>query len=190
MKCLVPSISVEELHSSIGRLTNAVQYILESSEEVSRRLASIEPDIASLIQRTPSTRRSLPDASYRPSTAVSTVHDIVDDTSTILPIPPEAIQFGPNIELELSKSRPYLRTAHRHSTSSLPSGAESALGWSFFANVTLADISEIFVISLPISYDEIWNAEHYQPPHDLFATVSIAPTRSANRQAKILLLGE
>ena len=183
-------MSLEEAHSSIRRLTTAVHSILESSEEVSRRLASVELGIASLIQHAPSTRRSLPDTSHRPSTAISTVHDMLDDSSTGPPILPEAIQFRPSIEFELFKSRPYLRTAHRHSTSSLPSGATSPSGWSFLTNTTLADISNISVISLPISYHEIWNSEHYQPFQGFRSTVGNASIRGAERQVKMLLLGE
>ena len=183
-------MSLEVAHSSIGRLTTAVHSILESSEEVSRRLASIEPGIASLTQHAPSTRRSPPDTSHRPSTAISTIHDMLDDSSTGPPIPPEAFQFGPSIEFELFKSRLYLRTAHCHSMSSLPSGAKSIPGWSFFTNITLADISNTSVILLPISYHEIWNSEHYQPFQDFRSTVANASTRGAERQVKMLLLGK
>jgi len=147
----------------MGSLTSAVERILESNDEICRRIAALETS-------------SLVGTSRSATSTVRNLVDIDDQASTITPeaqaIPESAhstsmteapAQLGPSIESELYRSRVYSRTTHRHSLSSLPSGDQSAPGWSFFSNISLAQVSNISVISLPISCLDIWNSHHYKP---------------------------
>ena len=77
-------------------------------------------------------------------------------------------QFGIQIQNELEASRAYRRAAERHSVSSYLSGLHSAAG-SALSGMSLAEISNLSVLSLPISYGELWNPQHYTiacEPHD------------------------
>ena len=117
--------------------------------------------------------------------------DTSDGASTIRPtshcienniLPPPAVghtmsHFSIQIQKELEASRVYQRTAERHSTSSLLSGLHSP-AWSALSGVSLAEISGLSVISLPISYDELWNPQHYT-----IARKPRNPTDSSNTSA-------
>ena len=71
-------------------------------------------------------------------------------------------KFDPVLDAQLQASRAYLRTEHRRSTSSIISKQDSMAGFSIFSGFSLADVSNISVISLPMIVDELWNSEHYQ----------------------------
>ena len=74
-----------------------------------------------------------------------------------------AFGLGAEVEQGLFSSIVYLRADGRHSLSSLlsSSGAGSKYGWSFFSNFSLAQISNLSVISLPISCQELWDPRQY-----------------------------
>ena len=84
-------------------------------------------------------------------------------------------QFGVRIQNELEASRVYRRTAARHSFSSFLSGLNSAAG-SALSGVSLAGISSLSVLSLPISYDELWNPQHYTIAHESHRPVNFSNT--------------
>lgn len=74
-------------------------------------------------------------------------------------------QFGVHIQKELEASRVYRRTAARRSISSFLSGLNSSTG-SALSGVSLAEISSLSALSLPISYDDLWNPQHYTMAHE------------------------
>ena len=76
----------------------------------------------------------------------------------------QIVQFDPTLESELYASRVYSRNAHWHSVSSLYSTEKSATGLSFLSGISLAQISNLSVISLPIFCHELWNAQQYKIP--------------------------
>ena len=98
------------------------------------------------------------------SDAASTIHPSSYGIQNADPSPPDAghimSQFCIQTQTELEASRVYRRTAERHSISSLPSGFHTA-AWSALSGVSLAEISNLSVLSLPISYGELWNPQHY-----------------------------
>ncbi|KAK0515794.1 hypothetical protein JMJ35_001828 [Cladonia borealis] len=160
--------SVSEIQSSISNLNTTVQSILANSEDIPRRIASIETKIAGLSRHATSTIEIPTDTSDGASTIRPTGYVIENDHSP----PPDdghiMTQFCIEIQTELEASRVYRRTAKRHSISSFPSGLHSA-AWSALSGVSLAEISGLSVLSLPISYDELWNPQHYtsaREPHD------------------------
>lgn len=61
-------------------------------------------------------------------------------------------------------SRPFNRKSDPYPGSLLSS--ELSMGWSFFSGMSLADISDISVISLPISATRLWNGSRYRPSLD------------------------
>lgn len=69
--------------------------------------------------------------------------------------------FSFTFDQDLKNSRPYARATKRNSTWSTASSAIHTVGWSCLSGLSLADISEISVIGLPISPQELWNGHHY-----------------------------
>ena len=166
---------MSEIQSSISNLNTTVQSILAHSEDIPQRLASIETKVAGLSRYAASTVE-------RPT-------DTSDDASMIRPnndgiendhlSPPELgytmFQFCIQIQKELEASRVYRRTAKRHSFSSLPSGFHSA-AWSALSGVSLAEISNLSVLSLPISYNELWNPQHYTTAREPYDPADLSNT--------------
>ena len=63
-------------------------------------------------------------------------------------------------EQDLGKSKVYIRARRRKSLQSLQSAAPS-FGWSCLSELSLAQVSNISVISLPLTANELANARHY-----------------------------
>ena len=96
-----------------------------------------------------------------------------DDVSTIRHGKPKQrehrdLDIGQTIQLtfafdnDLQDSRVYRRTQGREPHSSLTSTIGCSIGWSFLSGLSLADISCLSVISLPISVRELWKPSHYE----------------------------
>ena len=83
-------------------------------------------------------------------------------------IPESTPAFGLDAEVQhnLSSSFPYQRANKRGSMSSdslLTSDALSRPGWSFVSGVSLAQCSNLSVLSLPIATSELWKPKQYGP---------------------------
>ena len=154
------STSVSEIQSAISNLNTTVQCILANSEDIPRRIARMEAKFARLSRYTTSTNERPTSTSHR----LSTIRPISRIAENEVLSPPgfghNMSHFGIQIQQELEASRVYRRTAARHSISSFLSGLNSAAG-SALSGVSLAQISDLSVLSLPISYDELWNPHHY-----------------------------
>lgn len=174
---LIYSRSHEEAKSSISNLNADVQKIVESSECLSRKLARTDylgPESRCYADPTIS---SLPETNDATSTICLESPSIArEQASSILKLP-RMEQFDPEVELQLCKSRVYMRAANNHSMSSLLSTSRSTPGWSFFSGLSLSQISNMSIIMLPIKYEEIWNSQHYADP-------------TGKPRLNILLLGE
>ena len=146
------SNSIEDAHASVDALTILVQQVLGSNQEMVERLANMEPllgDAEADIDNNYEIRRG-------PMPLTITRRQSQRE-------PPEASaqigQFGFTFDYDLRCSRVYARA--RKSAFSLSSSAERSIGWSIFSGLSLADISDLSVISLPISAAELWNGERY-----------------------------
>ena len=137
----------------------------------------METKLARLSRHTTSTSERPTSTSHR----VSTVRPISRIAENEILSPPgfghTMSQFGIQIQKELEASRVYRRTAARHSISSFLSGLNSATG-SALSGVSLAEISSLSVLSLPVSYDDLWNPQHYR-----IARESHDPADSSNTSA-------
>ena len=65
-------------------------------------------------------------------------------------------------EQDLRQSRVYKRVRRRNSLESLSSSTAPSFGWSCLSEMSLANVSNISVISLPIAVSELTNGEHYK----------------------------
>ena len=152
-----------------------VHSLLESSEDVSSRLAKLEERLArtavpvadnvelesvfegmSLITSTPAPNKyqqSVIEA-QEASTAVS---EVASEAASLM-----GPELDPHVQRLLQESRVYSRTLRRHSVSTIPWSYRSIGGWSMLSGITLAQISNISVLSIPITPSEVWGATHYE----------------------------
>lgn len=150
------SVTIHEMQSLMGSLEVAAQSILEHNEDVSTRLAYIGTKIAGSMQYATSAVESATEASDDASTTRPTKRTIPKGFQSMSGLGQSNAQLLKHTQQELEASRVYKRTAQRHSMSSIPSAMHSAAGWSMLSDLSLAQISSISVISLSISYDELW----------------------------------
>lgn len=186
------STSFEEAQTSIIRLTALVQQVLESHENISKRLANME---------TPSSMKRNIDSE------VCSIDQNRDKTLLVM----ENLNLGGGIEPadhlkscdrfsfepDLLSSRVYVRATIRQSRLLLPNHGAPSVECSLLSDISVAEVSDISVLSLPISASEIWNHHHYatniSPERRLgnsFGTCSPQPEmRLQHIPGKILLLG-
>lgn len=170
------STSIGQAQSSASQLTTLIQQVLESNLEMSQRMANLEMRTLGYTQST-----------APKSTAVDTCRDdwsIVtmrmannakarlhgeqpeidekpdsdaDKESNGIQVPTFSFTF----DHDLKNSRPYARAMKRNSVWSTASSAVHTMGWSYLSGLSLADVSEISIIGLPISPQELWNGDRY-----------------------------
>ena len=130
---------------------------------MSQRLRSLELHPYASIRHAGSTYRSTvnDDSKSISGNTIGTSRTRIDEQAKAQKIT-QTTNFGFGFEEDLQTSRVYQRIAPRHSLSSLPSSAVRSLGWSFLSGVSLADISNISVVSLPISLKDLSNPQHYR----------------------------
>ena len=172
------STSLGEAQSSAKQLTDLVQQVLESNLEISQRMASLEMRTLGNSQSlAPTLKANDIDAENNSihtikdgyegnedmtsrSKLVETqrsIREAIDQASTDI----HGSQFSFTFDQDLRNSRPYARTMKRNSVISTASSTIHTMGWSCLSGVSLADVSEISVIALPISPQELWNSHHY-----------------------------
>ena len=172
------SFSFGQAQSSASQLTTMVQRVLESNLEMSQRLANLE-------MRTPGHARSSAPTlttlnTTRDDDSISTVRVAKDDkkhrttphrsAETIKEIGGDASEFSTatqsldfsfTFDQDLHSSRPYVRAMKRNLVWSAASSTLHTIGWSCMSGVSLADVSAISVIRLPVSPQELWNGQRY-----------------------------
>lgn len=155
------SASVDQATTSVETLTALVQQLVQNNEDLCSRIGNLE---------------SLPsNPNIQSSTSLDHDED-EDDTSTIRPKrvasdasveenePAMMAVTRYTFEQDLRKSRVYNRAMRRRSLESLLSSAALSFGWSCLSGMSLANVSNISVISLPIAVNELTNGEQYAPP--------------------------
>ena len=172
---------MEAVQTSICNLTTTVEHILQASEDVSSRLACIETMFAAPSGHSASTLRApIETDNVIAQPQVSVGEPLNSDPSRSI------LQFDPNLESDLHASRVYMRTEHRHSMSSLTSTYDSVARLSFLSGISLAQISDISVISLPIFSYELWNPQQYREIRSIDMSASLGvqnPTYSTVRSS-------
>ena len=172
---------MEEARASSKELYNMVQRVLESNEDISKRLNALEMPC---------------DGSH--SFIDTTNGDVEDDRETIRPETENPRLDGPasfqtrdfsfTFDQDLQTSRVYTRTANRQSNFSVRSGAVQSISWSLISGVSLSAVSNISVISLPISPLELWNGQHYSSDSHLQAdTVTLSEGAEQSRAEAVFL---
>ena len=110
------------------------------------------------------------DTTLAPSLAGS---NTVDDTESIMTVrgpitdaqkaqsSDQRQMFGYSFDQDLNTSRPYTRALQKHQVWSTTSSEIHTMGWSCLSGLSLAEISHISVINLPLCPQDLWNGHHY-----------------------------
>lgn len=190
------SASVDQATTSVETLTSLVQQLLQNNQDLCVRLGRLE---------------SLSGDGTIPSTFLLDESDDEDDASTIrqkrhasdtileTSETSETNEIGVKrltFEQDLRQCKVYKRVTRRHSLESLSSSTAPSFGWSCFSEMSLANVSDISVISLPIAVNELTNGEHYgrapmrQPLLDgsEFARLGVVGPVPANKHGRIAAL--
>ena len=149
------SASVDEARDSVESLTTVVRQVLQSNQDIVQRLSNLEclstRGKASQTGRTASTL----DDGKSTSSSQSKAEDDVTETPGISLVP-----FS--FDQDLIASWVYSRAERRRSADSLRSSAAVSFGWSCLSEFSLANVSNISVVSLPIDIRELSNSAHYR----------------------------
>lgn len=121
--------------------------MLRDNKDVSRRLETIEIH--------PSKDKNLILSGFQD--AENSESQDSNSAQTVLRTTPPLSSF----EQDLYASPVYARTFKENSTPTIPISNRNSEAQSFLSNLSLADISDISVLSLPITTAEIWNHRHY-----------------------------
>ena len=84
----------------------------------------------------------------------------IPDKSGLVSATNQAPDFGHAFEEDLRTSRVYGRTISKVNRMSV-SSSKFSTGWSFLSTISLSDVSNISVVSLPVSAGELWNSQRY-----------------------------
>lgn len=119
-------------------------------------------------------------------------------SSDVTRVARRASEYDSSFEQDLRQSRVYTRISRNIERSdpdmlSLPSSTRRSIGYSFLSGMSLADVSDISLISLPIPIQSLSNRQRYQGP----IVTSLPSKYSSNgsdhvtrSSGKILLLGK
>ena len=142
-------------------LTGLVEQVLQTNHDICLRLGNLE---SLLSHRSMRSNTSLNEDDEEDG--ASTIRSIQFTNDPVSEWSGEGIVDGMSFtfEQDLGQSRVYKRAMQRHSLASLSSSAAPSLGWSCLSKMSLANVSNISVISLPITPNELSNGEHYRQP--------------------------
>ena len=170
------SSTVEEARASVEKLTTLVRKVLESNQDISQRMAGLEvrtlryssiatPTIYTssetpvAIEANDNSKNDGASCSTRKGTGLGSQAMISDCSDSRKP------PFSFSFDNDLNSSRAYTRAMRRSLIWSTRSSAIGTIGWSCLSGLSLADVSEISVINLPISPCELWNGKRYSTSH-------------------------
>ena len=169
------STSIGQAQSSASQLTALIQQVLEDNLEMSQRIANLEMRTLGYTQSaapvltdidtcrddesitTMKIRNDAKQGADEQSGTTEEPNSNASKESTGIQVP----TIGFTFDHDLNNSRPYARAMKRNSVWSAASSAIHTMGWSYLSGLSLADVSEISIIDLPISPQELWNGDHY-----------------------------
>ena len=163
------SSTVGEAQASVDQLATLIRRLVETNHDMSQRMARMEMRTVGF---TPSTAPTVFTADEHPSPIDPHTETSSDDESflTIRQLESAFRALGNTdakpgfrfaFEQDLITSRSYTRAMKRPPRWSARSSAVCTVGWSCLSGLSLADVTVISVISLPISAGELWDGQRY-----------------------------
>lgn len=190
------SVDAKEAQHSINALTGVVHDVLASNQEIYRRLEQSNVSTQLKHQSAPSALESNNRTDAGLSTSEADRDTWCSDTTIITG---RAAEHASSFENDLRQSRVYTRISRsigRRSDPdllSLPSSTARSMGSSFLSGLSLADVSNISLISLPIPIQSLSNCQRYGEPINTTPLSRYFPDSSHHgprSSGKILLLGK
>lgn len=135
-----------------------MEEVLASNEDLVRRMETLE-----YAQPSPSVRTR---TSVTPSVAPQR-----SDRFSISSLSREMFWFA--FEHDLQASRVYRRISFRSSSLSLPSVHAPSASWSMLSGLSLSQISNVTVLALPLTPDELSNGDQYNAPERILLVDSV-----------------
>jgi hypothetical protein len=138
-----------------------VEQLLEYNQDVARRLRNLEDSldarstITRLLEETSIINDTVEDEDIA---AITTASRRIKTSSTAVNL---AILFRSEFEDDLEASRVYRRNQRNTCDGSFVSSAARTNTWSIFSGLSLADVSNISVIALPLFQEDISNYSNY-----------------------------
>ena len=158
MRLIIISVSLEEARGSSKKLQELVSEALKNDEAMAQRIDRIDTQTMP-----PSIQASIGTTTIRRE--AESLSTPVLDNSSFTATGPQTQYFRFAFENDLLSSRVYGRVTHKHSYMSLTSSAGKSRGWSFLSDLALSEVSNVSVLFLPISTDELYNGDDYPSLH-------------------------
>jgi len=156
------SSSVKEARSAVSALVTLVNDVLESNHELALRLYDVQLQIGGYASRLAASTWRVPLESIGEASTIRSTKSLAGESSALLLRRPlSRDDFDQNLRRDLSESQVYARNRHRFSLASISMSPAESLSWSFLSNCSLAAVSNISVIRLPIYSCDLWNPQHY-----------------------------
>lgn len=188
------SVDVEEAQQSIHALTGLVHDVLASNQDICRRLEQADHSLKH--RSAPSALETGDHTDGDDTDSVSGRDTWCSDTTLVAK---RAAERDSSFERDLHQSRVYTRISRNMERRSdpdafsLPSSRSRSMGYSFLSGLSLADVSDVSLISLRIPIQSLSNSQRYQGSvathlpsrYCLQSSDHVAPSGG-----KILLLGE
>ena len=198
------STSVGEAKDAVSELKASITQVLESNQVLAERMATLElqhsahalseaPDSTQDVEHYRGKRETtlrqrdllFGDGETSTDSSIAAPNDKVEDQDnesivTVRRIGPATSQTltavdGFAFEQDLFASRPYARAIKRRLCQSATSSVVPSMGWSYLSGLSLADVSEVSILSLPLTPQELWNGLRYVT---IRRQASVAQTRS------------
>ena len=183
------STSVGEAENAVSELKALITHLLGSNQVLAERMANLElQHSAYALSKAPNSMQEVEDHHGKSGTTLRP-EPVFDDDETsadlsilgpnnngedqdnesivtvrrVGPITTESVAAvdGFAFEQDLLASRPYARAINRRSCLSTTSSVVPTMGWSYLSGISLADVSEVSILSLPLSPLELWNGHRY-----------------------------
>ena len=192
---LTISTSVGEAEDAVSELKVLITQVLDSNQELAQRMENLElQHSVHALSKAPNSTQDTEDYHGKSRTPLRQDESFFDDGQTSadssIPAPDdkgkdqdnESIvtirRIGPvtsetltavdgfAFEQDLFASRPYVRAINRRPSHSATSSMVPTMGYSYLSGLSLADVSEVSILSLPLSALELWNGDRYITAQD------------------------
>ena len=183
------STSLGEAETALSELKALTTQVLESNQVLAERMANLELQNSVYALSEASSSVQEVEHHHGESATTSRLELVIDDGETctdlsirapnnggedqdnesimtvrrVGPITIESLPVvnGFAFEQDLLASRPYARAINRRLSLSATSSVVPTMGWSYLSGLSLAHVSTVSMLSLPLSPSEVWNGHRY-----------------------------
>lgn len=173
------STTLSEVTTAVDRLATSVDSIVTSSEDITRRLAMLDDKLStmkspSLIEPGASVSDELESLQEQNDPFADPASDTLSDFGNGIAndnFDPsrksheangDAGYIGTDLELLLQESRAYSHGVITSSHISSDFTHRHTARWSYLSGISLSQVTNLSVLSLPVSIQELWNEQQYQ----------------------------